>query len=56
MKTLVDFEDTDLETNSIKVITIASPIVFKGRWKDTLYGTILREIKFETAFKNNLIP
>ena len=47
---MVKLVDTDLETDSIKIITIASPIVFRGRWKDTLYGAIIWEIEFKHGF------
>ena len=44
---MINLIDTDLETDSIKVMTVASPIITHGRHKSTMFGTILWEIEFD---------
>jgi hypothetical protein len=48
--------DTDLETDSIKVISVATPLVSHGRFKSTYFGTIIWELEFEQGFAFNVIP
>jgi hypothetical protein len=53
---MVNLLDTDIETDSIKVISVATPIIAHGRHKSTIYGTIIWELEFQQGFHSNVVP
>jgi hypothetical protein len=48
---MVNLADTDLETGSIPVVSIASPLVSHGVHKSKVFGSILWEIELKNVFQ-----
>lgn len=56
-KVMVNLIDKDLETDSIKVISMACPLLSKRQEEpQKVLGTILWEIDFEAGFEYSIIP